>query len=189
MAFVVWWSVAWQLHQLIPSGPWDTSRWVPWACMCSSSSGGFEADFLLEWEGFHSPGPYLEVHKFQRCGDHWSKLKQKNWSVPQPFSMKVVTSSAVLFVRRVLVFNKNFIFCPIHLQKPLLLFFASPAKFNSTSALAFMIPFIHIQATFLHSPEDTCSKFHRLCTSFLSSLYYSCKHASILPFWRWKNKN
>lgn len=47
-----------------------------------------------------------------------------------------------------------------------LLFFVSLAKLSSSCALAFFIPFLHIQAAPLCSSQAICPWFHCLCISF-----------------------
>ncbi|KAK4815922.1 LOW QUALITY PROTEIN: hypothetical protein QYF61_010179 [Mycteria americana] len=68
--------------------------------------------------------------------------------------------------------------------KPLLLFFASLAKFSSSCALAFLTPSLHKRAASLYSSRVTCPCFHCLCSSLLLfslTSMFRLSHAGLFP--------
>lgn len=62
---------------LFPPGP--EKHQVPQTCLCSGLSGGLKPDLRLQWEGLHSPSPWLRVPGLERLGKNdcqW-KVRQK----------------------------------------------------------------------------------------------------------------
>ncbi|KAK4827891.1 hypothetical protein QYF61_022314 [Mycteria americana] len=91
------------------------------------------------------------------------KTEAKKLLSTSAFSSSIVTSLPVLLI-----------------TKPLLLFFASLAKFSSICALAFLTPSLHNRAGSVYFSQHTCPCFHCLCISFLPFSLTS-SHASPLP--------
>ncbi|KAK4827897.1 hypothetical protein QYF61_022320 [Mycteria americana] len=117
--------------------------------------------FSYSGKDFAPPVPVLRpIHSRERLPVKTEAQKLLSTSV---FSSSIVTSLPVLLI-----------------TKPLLLFFASLAKFSSICALAFLTPSLHKPAASVYFSQHTCPCFHCLCISFLPFSLTS-SHASPLP--------
>ena len=70
------------------------------------------------------------------------KAKAKNLLSTSAFSMYEEDSASFSFIRGSTL-SFAFLFCPVHLKNPFLLFFTSLAKFNSIYTLTFLTPSLH----------------------------------------------
>ena len=109
-------------------------------------------------------------------------IEAENLLNTSAFSIPAVASSLFPFIRGGTL-SLAFLFRPIYLQNPFLLFFASLVKFGSICALSFPNPSVHIWTSSLYSFQATRPCFHCQCISFshLSlTNRFSFSHASFL---------
>lgn len=96
----IWVRMAWQLHQPFSSGPWYTSHWVPWPYLCLSSSGALEPDLHIWWEGLILQSLPWGSGSWEIWEERLSlKAEAEKLLSTTAFSMLVVTSSYVLFIK------------------------------------------------------------------------------------------
>ena len=116
---------------------------------------------------------HLEVQEHKRHGkpDCQRRLRQRiHWST-SAFCMSVDTSSPFSFIREGTHFFV-YLFWPMYLWNPFLLFSTSLAKFSSICTLVFLIPSLHVWMVFLCSSQATDPCFHCLYFLLLFPQFY-----------------
>jgi len=151
-------------------------------CTHSVSSDGLKLSFSLQSEGFCSPNTCSGIWELWKA---WLPVKtEENYLLSiSAFSKSVVVISPFSFIREGTL-SLAFLFWPMNLLNPYLLFFTSLPKFSSISVLSCLIPSLHIWIASLYSFQAIHPCFH--CWKQIGSVLVYTESLNIRPKDQWK---